>query len=267
VGRHEAPQLSLSVGLQIGDKAFGEMDMRHTARSLLVEVLVPSFNSFLEYYETKVMGLRKDTSNAAIVAEACLHLTEYIYSEKKIELQEQGIKKIKDYKNTLYRKNKDFEYVCDFGNAWKHKELGRAQRTIDSINSVKEKCALVRFHDEQGYYFDTMKVVLIEVKDGNIYNLGDLMWSSIKMIIAEMMSLGMINTPPRIRTPRTKKRLRIEVPELPHIEYLGQVGEYFEIGHMLLDFDEINNRFIIPGGGIEFPPINVRTVIDASPFT
>jgi len=208
----------------------------------MVEVLVPAYNSFLEQYENNVLGLRKDTIAGAAVAEACLHITEYIYPETRIALKDRGLCKLKDYRESLFSRSPEYKYTCGLANAWKHKTLTRPNREIESIVGTDEYFAVVRLRDQEGCYYYGRKVVMVTLSDGRRVELGGLLSLSLALVIDEAQVLGIIPGTPRIKVPKQPYRSRSEVLDVPTIRYIAHKGEPFYAGTLVFVYDEKSGR-------------------------
>lgn len=195
--------------------------MRHTAKAYLIEVLIPAYETFLDHIENRIMGYRQDTQKAANVAEYCLHLADHVFNENKSRFSGTGIKTLREYRTKLFQAYPSYEIICDFANTWKHRNINRDGRKLSSLDSVKEIFGIIRYQDEDGYYYDTKKFVWLMLDDGQIVDAGPALHASLKMWIEELIQLKVIDSEPRFRQPSPKQVSRIQAKTTP-MTILGQ---------------------------------------------
>jgi hypothetical protein len=172
--------------------------MRDTTRAFLVEVLAPSYKQFLDYYYGREVGFRKDTANAAAVSEALLNYPDHAFHEYGEAMKTRGARRASDYRRMLWQQSRSYEIVSDFANAWKHRSLSRKGVTIQSLDSVQENVAIVRYKDDEGFYYATRKFIVVNLSDGTEVELGDRIRESMTLVTAEMLELGVVTVLPTL---------------------------------------------------------------------
>jgi hypothetical protein len=172
--------------------------MRDTTRAFLVEVLIPSYEQFLGYYYGREVGFRKDSSNAAAVSEAMLNYPDHAFHEYGEAIKTRGAHRASDYRSMLWRQSRSYEIVSDFANAWKHRSLSRKGATVRSLDSAQENVAIVRYRDDEGFYYATRKYIVVKLSDGTEVELGDRIRESMTFITGEMLELGVVPVLPTI---------------------------------------------------------------------
>lgn len=209
--------------------------MRHTARSHFVEVVLPAFETFVGHYTGRELGMRTDTKNAAVVAGALRDLPEHLYHDPTaaaVDIQRHGSPEV--YRESFWPKDHSYRLVCDFANAWKHRNLRSPhKRMLASLDDTKEIHAIVQYRDNQGYYYASRKLVTI-ASHNREHDLGYLLSSSVRMWCQELLRLALIPKMPPLPALLPPHLTRADVEQLAKFRILGQKGERLEIGQKML---------------------------------
>jgi len=216
---------------------------KHTSRSYFITSLLPNYDRFLECYENPTIGLSKDVASAAAVAEDCLNMADYVFLEERDHLKKDGILGSKKYREHLWKSQAAYEYICNFADARKHRALDRPSKKIGSIDDTQEVCGIIRYEDQQGFYYDARKLLYIHCLDGKTRDLAQMIFLSVKMWVEELLVLNKIDKPPSIRKLAPKFRSRAEVSQPPKMNYLGQEQETFSESVKLLVYDSVTDAF------------------------
>lgn len=242
--------------------------MRHTAKTYLIEILIPAYEAFLNHIENRVMGFRQDTQRAAIVAENCLHLADHVFNEKTTQFSEKGIRSIKDYRAMLFRTHQYYEIVCDFANSWKHRNINRKGKKLSSLDSAKEIFGIIRYQDQDGYYYDTKKFVWLILDDGQIHDFWELLHASLEMWIEELIQLQVIDSAPIFQQPASIQVSRSQAATRPQMKFLAGEGLPVEIKLEGLIFRQENGTVERHKQGDEFNyTFSMNLTVEKSRFT
>ena len=162
----------------------------HSARHHLLQVVLPTYEQFGLTLTDGIAGDRRDLRAAGRAAEACLNLADHLARDPACKDQAPGTLGSKAYVAKLTSQYDYFAITRDIANVFKHRTISRPDRTIDSIDSVKENVALVRFNDSQGYYYALRKLVIVTLLDGRRLYVGDVIFKCISDLISEMIELN-----------------------------------------------------------------------------
>lgn len=215
--------------------------MHNVARSHVAQVLLPAYSAFMEHYALREFGLRKDTNNGARVAEALRDFPEHIFEDPDFRPHLGAVESARKYRESVCRMHPYYRITCDFADAWKHHRLTKAGRTIDSLKAVREHCALVRYHDAQGVFWDARPMVLVRCLDGSEVELGPLIQSAMDTWLLEAVRLGIIPQVPA--RPGVRSPLVSRAEARAAVKMLGQEAEYLEAHLIALEFNVKSNCF------------------------
>ena len=234
----------------------------------MVESLLPNFDRFRECYENNVLGLRRDLMNAAAVAESCLHLADQVFAEEKVAVANSGISTVKSYRESLWTSQPSYEYVCNFADAWKHRELKRRDRKMSSVDDAQLICGIIRYEDQEGFYYDSRKLLTLKCLDGKTRDLAHMIFLSVQMWIGELLKRRKIDQPPTLKKLAPKFRRRQEVAPTPTVKFLGQKQEFFDEMIKFFIYDAATDAFQdVPPGEKFDTEIKCTAEIGGSPFT
>jgi hypothetical protein len=242
--------------------------MKNT-RSHFTEKVLHNYNQFLEYFNANEIGLHKDILNAGHVAESLNDIAEYLYIEKKALIDnDYNVKKVSDFKKELFNKSKDYNIVCNFGDAAKHHTLNRKDRIVNSIDDAKEWLVLIRFEDEKGYYYIVRKSLIIKA-DNTDYLLQDLLYNSIHFMSDVLIHYGIIPNQPAIEKPVVYKKRENETG-VAILNLIGRQFEYFSLQlpqNHLISHDKGQTFFKREKGDVFCATIDVKMKIEPSVFS
>lgn len=221
--------------------------MRNTARSHFVEVVFPAFESFAAHYANREIGLRRDTKNGAMLAEALRDLPEHVYADLEPVLSP-TFKSSRQYRESFWLGLDAYEIVCDVANCWKHRKINRSGRTISSLDDVKEYIAFVRYEDHEGFYYGSRKMVTVSAS-GRDHELSALLSNSTRLWAEELVARSIIPRAPKLPQCEPIFHSREELRLLSKIRILGQTSERLEIQLAMMIFQVDLNavRKVLPG--------------------
>ncbi|HEY0459211.1 MAG TPA: hypothetical protein VGC97_08755 [Pyrinomonadaceae bacterium] len=239
--------------------------MKNNARAYFVERVIPSYATFVDYYNNREIGLKKDTFNAGNTAEALRDIPEHIFIELGSTI---GFNNAYKYRESVSDRYKYYKIVCDLANVIKHRQINKNNPTFSSLDNIKESVACVRYDDILGKYYKKRKLLEITLSDGNIDEIGELLQKSILLWAKELFNFGVIPQMPKLPeliplfVKRKDKRLDGE------IIMLGHKGEYFEQQVRALIYNKGKNALIKSQSGKKFgkSKIPITFKIGASPF-
>ncbi len=242
--------------------------MKNT-RSHFTEKVLHNYNQFLEYFNTNEIGLHKDILNAGHVAESLNDIAEYLYIEKKALIEnDYNIRRVSDFKKELFKKSKDYNVVCNFGDASKHHTLNRNDKLVNSIHDINELLVLIRFEDEKGYYYIVRKSLMIKA-DNVDYLLQDLLHGAIHFISEVLIRYGIIPNQPAIENPSVYKQRENEIG-VATLNLVGRQFEYFNLQlpqNHLISHDKGQTFFKREKGDVFCTTIDVKMKIEPTVFT
>jgi len=172
--------------------------MKHTSRSHFLYGVLPAFESFIEFYSLRRFGLRKDTKNAGVLANALRDLSEHVFIDIDDPNCHDGYKTERVYRESFWRDFKSYNVVCNFADAWKHREITRKDRILNSVNDVQEWHFIVRYEDDGGFYYGSTKFLSANLNDGKQYDFAHMLFESINMWIKELLNRKIIDFAPMI---------------------------------------------------------------------
>lgn len=239
--------------------------MKHTTRTYFIEKVIPSYEIFVNYYNKREFGLRKDTFNAGNIAESLRDIPEHIFTEIGVAA---GHKNAYKYRESMSDKNSHYKIVCDLANAIKHREISKNNPSFLSLDDVKESVATVRYSDILGKYYRTRKLLEVTLLDKSIHDIGDLLHKSILLWSNQLIILGLIPAIPKFPELLPKFARRNDIRFKDNIHMLGFVGEYFETQLRALIYRKSTNTITEVATGEKFgtSDIPVTMKIDKSPF-
>ncbi len=215
----------------------------HSARHHFLQVVLPAYEQFGNTLTDGIAGDHRDLLAAGRAAEACLNLADHLATDPTCRDRIPGAPKSKSYVTQLTKQYDNFAIIRDIANAFKHRVISRVDRTIDSIDSVKEHVALIRFTDSEGYYYASRKLVIVSLRDGRRLYVGDVLFGCIGDWMREMLRLNQI--PSALHIKRLPPRLlrRQDVLKQPCIEMRAEQGEYFESNITVLEYYDNNDTY------------------------
>lgn len=199
--------------------------MAHNTRTYFVEKIIPVYENFIDYYKRLEFGRHITTSKAGDIAECLLNIPEYIFSEIGDEL---GYSKAKDYRESVWEADRDYEIVCDLANVVKHKKISRDGKTFSSIDDIRESISIVRYKDIFGKYYMPRKILEINLLDGNVVEVGDLLMNSMIIWSKKANDLNLIPGIPKIKELLPNFVRRRDAKNFKEVTIVGFVNEYLE---------------------------------------
>lgn len=239
--------------------------MKNTARKYFVERVIPSYEIFVNYYNSREAGLRKDSFNAGNIAESLRDLPEHLFAEIGAT---SGFKNAYAFRKSISDINPSYKIVCDLANVIKHKEIDKNNPTFTSLEAIKEFIVIVRYNDLLGKYYRTRKFLEVSLLDGSVYEISDILHTSMILWSKTLITFGIIPAIPKLPEllpkfiKRNDERLKVEIC------ISGIVGEYMEEGIRRLIYNKDKDSFIKPQKGNKFGTaiFPIKFNINKSPF-
>jgi hypothetical protein len=219
--------------------------MRHTARSYFVEVVVPAHANFIVQYSKRELGLRKDTSAAASLAEALLHLPDHVFRDASTQVDKE-FRSLRSYRESFWPQSFAYELICDFAIAWKHRHVSREGRKIDALEDVIETLVAVGYQDDEGIYCCTHKALFVKSTDNSGHDLSALLAQALELWMKELVSRGIIAVAPALPLLPPLFYSREQASQMSNMRLLGQKGEYLEIRQKLMVCDSKTRTVRLP---------------------
>lgn len=199
--------------------------MAHNTRTYFVENVIPSYDSFIDYYKTLEFGKHITTFKAGEIAECLLNIPEYIFYEIG---DRTGYQKAKAYRDSVRTSDKGYEIVCDLANVVKHNKISRDGKSFSDINVIRESIAIVKYEDILGRYYMTRKIVEIKLLDGMTIEVGDLLLNSMLLWSEKAKNLNLIPEVPKLKELLPNFVRRKDAKSFNEVTILGIIGEYLE---------------------------------------
>ena len=242
--------------------------MRHTARSFLVEVALPAYEEFVSFYNGRVLGQLKDTSNACVVAEALLHMPDRIYRDSTVQNSSvRGYPNLRAYRESFWSVSPAYEIVCDLANAYKHHDVTRDGKKIKSIENVQENCVFVKYNDSLGDYYVYRKALTIKCIDNKELLVDLLLRESMELWLNELHKLQIIEVVPNLPSLLPFYLSRDQASKLPTMRFQGQDREQVNIRLGKAIYEESTNilRGVLPEDSFDCT-LEIKFDVHKSPF-
>lgn len=148
------------------------------------------FLAYLRYEKVKndhVMGNNMDRREAINASIALYHLREHIPQP------------FRKSRNELAALCRDYDLLGDIVNASKHNVVTHGTPQITGLNAIQEIVVSTRFYDEKGEYFNGEKVVEVQLADGSIRDIYEILTNVVNMWFDELHQMGAIDQKQPIR--------------------------------------------------------------------
>ena len=240
-------------------------------RNYILNSYVPNYNRVISSLSTNDFGLDKSKKAFLELCESIKALIEYLCIEKKTEIIkeygfETGTRRARKLHNQLIDKlkesNSNIYALCNLADAYKHKEIDRAHRVIDSTDQLVEMPTIVRFEDDSGYYYSWMKVLEIRKNNGVRLLAFNEMLTSSRQVLRQCIKFGVID-----KLPKTEPYCPFVKREDCTSEYLYETyeGEGLEIEHNEGIFDKNENTLRNVLASDEFnTELNIKLIVKPS---
>lgn len=238
----------------------------HNARLNFLQVVIPAYEEMGRTLLDGVTGDRRDIVALGRAAAACLHLSDYVAREAASHHDIPGAPKSRDYIKDLAHRFHDFAVTRDVANSFKHRELTDQDRTLDGIEALLDRWALIRFKDEKGFYWATRKVVLVRLNDGRELLAEDLIYRCIRLWANELVRLCIIPAQPSTVHVTPKSCPRPPVDARPKISMIGRAGERFECQPIVLYHDSESNSYLVLSKSIGRVEVEVEMLVEPAFF-
>lgn len=240
-----------------------------TPRKLFVEQLLPLLLEFLEGYDTREVGLGNDIRRAANVAGILLNFPEYIYRDEACLSVRSNYESARAYRERhAWVDEPSYEIICDFANAWKHRDISRDRKRLQGMEKVQEAYAICKYSDEDGSYFRTRKLVLLEDADGMEFDIRRIIVAASKYWAKELECLAITPATPVNHFLFSEYISRDDEKQAGPLNVHCLQHEPFRMEPRLLEFDPISkllNR-LVPEPGQKLTP-NLIFTVHPTPFT
>lgn len=239
--------------------------MKHNTRTYFVQRVLPSYETFVDYYNNREFGLHKDIFNAGNIAESLRDIPEHMFTEIGIAT---GHKDAYEFRKSISDSHRYYKIVCDLANATKHREITRNNPSFSSLDDVKVYIAIVRYDDILGKYYRTRKLLEVKLLDGSVCDIGELLHKSVILWSNQLISSGLIPDMPKLPELLPKFVKRKDNRFDNKIRILGNVGECGEDQFRAMIFRKGKNIITEykPGEKFGSADVNVTAEIGESPF-
>ncbi len=212
--------------------------MKHNTRTYFVQRVLPSYETFVSYYNSGKFGVRKDTFNAGNIAESLLDIPEHIFTEIGTMT---GYENAGKFLKSISDNNRSYKIVCDLANVTKHREIDRYNPSFTSLDDVKEYIAIVRYEDILGQYYRTRKLLEVNLSDGSQCDITEILQDSVMLWSNQLLSLGLIPDMPKLPEllPTFIKRKDNRFDS--EIRFVGNAGEEIKFPPRKMIFREGKN--------------------------
>lgn len=212
--------------------------MKHAARDHFLHAVLPAFEQFSSYYSNRTLGLRRDTRNAAAVAEALRDLSDHAFHDLDDPSISSGHKSPRAYRESFWNYCKEYQITCNFADAWKHHTLSRKDKLITSITDIIELIALIRYTDKNGHYYACRKLLICQLINGSAIELGSILENSLYFWIIELTQRGIISKKPFLPKLPSYFQSRKEAITQPPMEFIAYTKEPFQIPQRCFVFEK-----------------------------
>lgn len=239
--------------------------MIHTTRAYFTEKVLPTYEIFVNYYNEREFGLRKDTFNAGNIAESLRDLPEHLFAEIGLNT---GFNNAYKFREDVTKNNQCYKIVCDLANVIKHKEITRNSPSFTNLNNVRETVATIKYVDFLGKYYRTRKLLEIILDDNSVHDIGDLLHDSFVICANKLLTLGIIPSMPKVTELFPKFAKRKDPRFKVNMEMLGIEGESFQCQLRALIYKKSTNSFreIHQGEKFGTSDIPIKINVTPSPF-
>ena len=239
--------------------------MKHNTRTYFVKRVLPSYETFVSYYNNREFGLLKDTINAGNIAESLRDIPEHIFTEIGTTT---GYESAGKFRKSISDNNKCYKIVCDLANVIKHREINRDNPSFLSLDDVKESIAIVRYEDILGKYYRTRKLLEVKLLDGSVWDISEILHKSVILWSNQLIGLGLIPAIPKLPELLPKFARRKDNRFDNKILISGNVGEYVEEHFRGLIYRKGKNIITecAPSEKFGKADVNVVAKIGESPF-
>ena len=197
-----------------------------TPRSQFLGVTLSAFDAFVAYYGEREMGLHADTANAARVAEALRDLPEHAFNDAS---SPSGFADARSYRESFWPKSWSYQLICNFADAWKHRDITRSGRLINGIGDVVERLLVIRCADNEGFYYVSRKLLSVTANDGHEYDLAEHIVHSMKLWSDELVRRAIIPKLPPLSTLPNYYQTRAQAESAEPMRVLTYAKEHFEL--------------------------------------
>jgi len=196
----------------------------HSARSYLVESVIPAYESLVTQLQDGQFGRKRDLQAAGMAAERCLHLADFICRDTSCNSGITGAPRSKQYVAALTDQYFWFRIARDMANVHKHRTVSRTDGpALRSLDDVEEAIVLVKHEDDAGHYYIAEKVVFVRLLDGDVYLAEDVIRGCIAEWAKELQGRGVVPDQP-FALVRKWKADRADFPEGPTMKLLLDEG-------------------------------------------
>jgi hypothetical protein len=168
--------------------------MTHTTRTFFIEKVIPSYSTFVNYYNSRVFSKNVDTFNAGEIAGSLLDIPEHLFNEFGTSITP-SYKKLRDQ---ISLAENDYKIVCDLGNVIKHREINFNSPTFTNLDNINEFIALCRFEDDQGVFYKSRKLLEVTLDDGSTVEIGGIIQKSLNVWANYLITHNIIPSFPKL---------------------------------------------------------------------
>lgn len=206
-----------------------------TARSYFLQVVLPAFREMVDRRRSRATGNGIDLRAVGAAADALLNLPDHLYrNDPKID-EIATFSNIKSYRESHWSKCPAYELTCDIANSFKHKELTRQGKTINSKYDLVESCAICQFEDTNGTYRHVIPYVLARTIDEGTCFVQRAIYNAMAYWNSELVRLHVIPTLAPLNY--SELVLRDDPAFAKDFTVFGMAGEYTQIQNIFLVYN------------------------------
>ena len=216
--------------------------MKHSSRQHLLHTVLPLAEQFAEFYRSRNFGNRQDSKNACILAGSLRDMADHVYIEIGGHLKTFGITNEKLYRESFWNEVPGYRLTCNLADVWKHRELKRKDRILNSVDDIKESHIVIRYTDSNGHYYGTHKTLMIQTIDGTLQEASRPLFNSVLLWVHEMKRQSLIGKIPITPVPHNWYQSREECNSSCPMNIEIHTDENFAIEQQTFIFDNSISR-------------------------
>lgn len=174
---------------------------------LYVHDLIPAYKKFLSSLDDCLVGEEEMSKNAKDLCGVLHDLTEYVAKEHPDYINEKWVaantKKFRDNLESMSHLISGYEvpgsffgYIRDVANTSKHMSITRDKAKFRTTKNVAECLALVRYEDQDGYFYSHKQLVVVYDEQGGKIPLEFMILQGVLTFSNMLIDIGLIKKTP-----------------------------------------------------------------------
>ncbi|MCO5121037.1 MAG: hypothetical protein M9951_15565 [Burkholderiaceae bacterium] len=206
-----------------------------TARTYFLQAALPAFHEMVDRRRSRTTGEGIDLRAVGAAADALLNLPDHLFRNDPQIREVAAFRSIKDYRESHWPRCPAYELTCDIANSFKHRELTRQGKTINSKYDLVEACAICEFNDSNGAYYYAIPYVLASTIDQGKCLVQRAIYNAMAYWNSELVRLGVI--PKLVQLNYSELVLRDDPAFADEFKIYGMAGEYMQIQNLVLIYN------------------------------